>query len=87
MREGLKVCPNFAKFEVLSILRSGNHCQLKVLDQPCKDFKNEKFFGSYMFGQRQLTITDVDLCKLIGVKDADHFIDRYWVTNCPNKNY
>ena len=67
-------------------LRSGKHCQLKVLDQPCKDFKNEKFFGSYMFGQRQLTITDVDLCKLIGVKDADHFIDRYWVTRCPKKS-
>ena len=26
-----------------------------------------------------LTVTDVDLCKLMAVKDADHFIDRLGV--------
>ena len=30
----------------------------------------------YSFGQRNLVVTDVELGKLITIRDADHFVDR-----------
>ena len=30
----------------------------------------------YTFGQRNLVVTDVELGKLITIRDADHFVDR-----------
>ena len=31
----------------------------------------------YTFGQRNLVVTDVELGKLITIRDADHFVDRF----------
>ena len=30
----------------------------------------------YTFGQRNLVVTDVEIGKLITIKDADYFVDR-----------
>ena len=30
----------------------------------------------YTFGQRNLVVTDVELGKLITIRDADYFVDR-----------
>ena len=49
---------------------------IKMYDDEAGRFKNEKFYGVYSFGQRQLVVKDVDLGKLIAIKDADYFIDR-----------
>ena len=42
-----------------------------------EEFKDEKFYGMYSFGQRNLIIQDVELAKMIAIKDADHFVDRF----------
>jgi len=55
---------------------TGKVCALKSVDDPEGLFVNDKFYGIYSFGQRQLVVKDVELCKLIAIKDADHFIDR-----------
>lgn len=39
-------------------------------------FTNERYWGMYSFGQRNLVVTDVELGKLITIRDADHFVDR-----------
>ena len=39
-------------------------------------FTNERYWGMYTFGQRNLVVTDVELGKLITIRDADHFVDR-----------
>lgn len=39
-------------------------------------FPNDKFFGTYFFGQQNLYIKDMELAKLVLIKDADHFTDR-----------
>jgi len=39
-------------------------------------FKNEKYFGIFMFGKPLLNINDPELLKQIQVKDFDHFVDR-----------
>ena len=49
---------------------------LKVFDESCKKYKNEKMHGFYSLGQRNLVVTDIDLGKQILIKDADHFTDR-----------
>ena len=39
-------------------------------------FTNERYWGMYTFGQRNLVVTDVELGKLITIRDADYFVDR-----------
>ena len=39
--------------------------------------ENVKMYGTYHFGQRNLVVTDLDLAKLILVKDADHFTESF----------
>merc|ERR1711874_402960 len=41
-----------------------------------KQFPNERYFGTFLFGKPSLNINDPDLLKLIQVKDFDHFVDR-----------
>ena len=54
-------------------------CHLEYI-HPSQDlrgqFTKERFWGMYTFGQRNLVVTDVELGKLITIKDADHFVDR-----------
>ena len=42
----------------------------------CKQFQNERYFGTFLFGKPSLNINDPDLLRLIQVKDFDHFVDR-----------
>ena len=49
---------------------------IKMYDDEAGRFKDEKFYGVYSFGQRQLVVKDVDLGKLMVVKDAEYFNDR-----------
>merc|ERR1712215_485517 len=39
-------------------------------------FPNEKIFGVYNFGQRNIVINDLELAKRVLIKDADYFTDR-----------
>lgn len=39
-------------------------------------FPDDKLFGVYHFGQRNIVVRDLELAKMILIKDADHFIDR-----------
>merc|ERR1719242_2896304 len=39
-------------------------------------FKDEKYYGFYLFGQRQFVVKDLEIGKLIAIKDAEYFIDR-----------
>jgi len=48
----------------------------------CQQFKNERYFGTFLFGKPSLHINDPDLLRLIQVKDFDHFVDR----NSPSDN-
>ena len=36
-------------------------------------------YGVYHFGQRNLVVTDMELAKLMLVKDADHFTESFAV--------
>ena len=42
-------------------------------------YKEEKMYGVYHFGQRNLVVTDLELAKLMLVKDADHFTESFAV--------
>ena len=39
-------------------------------------FKNEKYYGWFLFGKPVLGINDVNILKNIQVKDFNHFVDR-----------
>lgn len=39
-------------------------------------FPDDKLFGVYNFGQRSIVVKDLELAKMILIKDADHFMDR-----------
>ena len=41
-----------------------------------KKFPDDKLFGVYNFGQRNIVVNDMELAKRILIKDADHFNDR-----------
>jgi len=41
-----------------------------------EEFKDEKYFGLFMFGKPFLNINDPEILKQIQVKDFDHFVDR-----------
>ena len=56
-------------------IAEGEHLDRK-LEILHKQFKDEKFFGLYMFSKPFLNISDPELLKLIQVKDFDHFVDR-----------
>ena len=49
---------------------------LKLWDEGCEKHSKEKMFGFYHFGQKNLVVNDLELAKLIAIKDADHFTDR-----------
>jgi len=41
----------------------------------CNEFKDEKFFGYFLFGKPTLMVNDVELVKKIKVSDFHHFVD------------
>ena len=52
---------------------------LKFFDDSDAKYRaeKEKLYGVYHFGQRNLVVTDIELAKLILVKDADHFTESF----------
>merc|ERR1711953_398411 len=52
---------------------------LKFFDDSNEKYKEEKMYGVYHFGQRNLVVTDLELAKLMLVKDADHFTESFAV--------
>ena len=52
---------------------------LKFFDDSNEKYKEEKMYGVYHFGQRNLVVTDIELAKLMLVKDADHFTESFAV--------
>ena len=84
----LYVTQNFGKWKKLGVpyvkgtfpfgsfnFMSGIHQDIQS-ERFHQDFKNEKYFGAFMFGKPFLNINDPDLLKQIQVKDFDHFVDR-----------
>ena len=61
----------FGSFNFLS----GKHQDIQS-EEFHEEFKNEKYFGVFFFGQPFLNINDPDILKQIQVKDFDHFVDR-----------
>merc|ERR1719186_2200841 len=49
---------------------------LNFFDEVVKQFPDEKWFGFYSFRQRSICVKDMELAKMILIKDADHFTDR-----------
>ena len=49
---------------------------LEQFDVLVEKFKDVKCFGIYNFGQRDVVVKDLELAKMVLIKDADHFIDR-----------
>ena len=47
----------------------------KYIIDMSKEFKDERFFGWFLFGKPMLMIHDVELVKNIKVKDFNHFVD------------
>ena len=41
----------------------------------CNEFRDERFFGYFLFGKPFLMVNDVELVKNIKVKDFGHFVD------------
>ena len=62
--------------ECMKRVWTGKVTVTKSFEDPERKFANERFWGLYMFGQRQLVVKDVDLGKLMVVKDAEYFNDR-----------
>ena len=55
---------------------TGKLSGLKTYDDTDEKFKGEKYYGFYLFGQRQFVIKDLEMGKLVAIKDAEYFIDR-----------
>jgi len=49
---------------------------LNAFDAVVKDFPDDKIFGLYNFGKKVLLVKDLELAKLILIKDAEYFTDR-----------
>eukprot|EP00092_Neocalanus_flemingeri_P034389 GFUD01037398.1.p1 GENE.GFUD01037398.1~~GFUD01037398.1.p1 ORF type:complete len:515 (+),score=153.07 GFUD01037398.1:55-1599(+) len=49
---------------------------LSQFDDLVKKFPDEKCFGIYNFRVRDIVVKDLELAKMILIKEADHFIDR-----------
>jgi len=49
---------------------------LDSFNEVVKDFPDDKIFGIYSFGKRELIVKDLELAKMILIKDADYFTDR-----------
>jgi len=58
----------------VDFLKVKKNSALHQLDM-CNQFKDEKFFGFFMFGKPVLMVNDVELVKHIKVKDFSHFVD------------
>ena len=58
----------------VDFLKVKKNSALHQLDM-CNQFKDEKFFGFFMFGKPVLMVNDAELAKNIKVKDFNHFVD------------
>ena len=47
-----------------------------VLKKQAAEAKGLPYYGAYLFGQKILIITDVDLVKQIMIKDFEYFVNR-----------
>ena len=55
---------------------TGKMSGIKLYDEMDGEFKDKKYYGFYLFGQRQFVVKDLEIGKLIAIKDAEYFIDR-----------
>merc|ERR1719369_1949742 len=49
---------------------------LAAFDEPVNEFPDEQIIGIYQFGKKSVIVKDMELAKMILIKDADHFTDR-----------
>lgn len=75
---GLESCPIILEKlkEHIYILISGKSSFLTALNSTYDNNPNAKMVGVFNLGSPGLIIRDIELVKLIMVKDFDHFVDR-----------
>ena len=71
---GVPFKPGIFPWGSVDFLKEQKNNALHFLDM-CNEFKDEKFFGFFMFGKPVLMVNDVELVKHIKVKDFPHFVD------------
>ena len=55
---------------------TGKMSGIKLYDEMEGEFRDKKYYGFYLFGQKQFVVKDLEIGKLIAIKDAEYFIDR-----------
>ena len=73
-RAGIAFKPGHFPYGSVNIFKEKKNFAQHIIDMT-NEFKEERFFGWFMFGKPMLMINDVELVKNIKVKDFSHFVD------------
>ena len=73
-KAGIAFKPGHFPYGSVNIFKEKKNFSQYVIDMT-NEFKEERFFGWFMFGKPMLMINDVELVKNIKVKDFSHFVD------------
>jgi len=73
-RAGIAYKPGHFPYGSVNIFKEKKNFAKYIIDMS-KEFKDERFFGWFLFGKPMLMIHDVELVKNIKVKDFNHFVD------------
>jgi len=73
-RAGIAFKPGHFPYGSVNIFKEKKNFAMYIIDMS-KEFKDERFFGWFLFGKPMLMIHDVELVKNIKVKDFNHFVD------------
>jgi len=73
-RAGIAFKPGHFPYGSVNIFKEKKNFAKYIIDMS-KEFKDERFFGWFLFGKPMLMIHDVELVKNIKVKDFNHFVD------------
>ena len=75
-KAGIAFKPGHFPYGSVNIFKEKKNFAEHVIDMT-KEFKEERFFGWFLFGKPMLMINDVELVKKIKVKDFSHFVDPH----------
>jgi len=73
-RAGIAYKPGHFPYGSVNIFKEKKNFAKYIIDMST-EFKDERFFGWFLFGKPMLMIHDVELVKNIKVKDFNHFVD------------
>ena len=75
-KAGIAFKPGHFPYGSVNVFKEKKNFSQFVIDMS-KEFKDERFFGWFMFGKPMLMIHDVELVKKIKVADFNHFVDPH----------